>query len=305
MMLKTVSLFFFQKKINFIMALTGRWEIFLRFMNNYEQITLVKDQKESTKLTVVLFEETNASNEPKQKPKQSDLIRALFFNLTRKHSLNSNSLSLIVLSEKFSRSIGCETGAAAHNDHDLLFFVDVDIAFTKEFLLRARLNTIQHKQVYYPIVFSEYDPDNPIDALKNENLKYTNRVRANHFNFHRNDGYWRQFGFGILATYYSDLKRVGGFDKSIIGWGKEDVDLYEKFIKSNLIIFRTVDPGLTHVFHKIVCDADLSPEQMIMCLGSKATSIASQEVLSELCIRMKAELIEPPLLNLSLAHKKN
>lgn len=290
------------------MPLTGRWEIFLRFMNNYEKISLVNDQKEKTKLTIVLFEDSKTADGPKQNPnqilKQSDLILALFSNLTKKHSLYSDSLSLIVLNQKFSRSIGCETGAAKHSDHDLLFFVDVDIAFTKEFLLRARLNTVENKQVYYPIVFSEYDPDDPIDALKNENSN-KNHVRKNHFDFNRNNGYWRQFGFGILVTYYSDLKRVGGFDKSIVGWGKEDVDLYEKFIKSNLIIFRTVDPGLTHVFHKIECDVSLSPEQMIMCLGSKATSIASQEVLSELCIKMKADIIEPPLLNLSLVNKKN
>ena len=47
------------------------------------------------------------------------------------------------------------------------------------------------------------------------------------------------------------------------------VPLFEKFIKSNIIVFRAVDPGLTHVFHKIECDSNLSEEKMIMCLGSK------------------------------------
>lgn len=41
-------------------------------------------------------------------------------------------------------------------------------------------------------------------------------------------GYWRAFGFGIVAMYKSDLKAVGGLDTSILGWGGEDVDLYEK-----------------------------------------------------------------------------
>lgn len=41
-------------------------------------------------------------------------------------------------------------------------------------------------------------------------------------------GYWRSFGFGIVSMYKSDLKAVGGLDTSILGWGGEDVDLYEK-----------------------------------------------------------------------------
>lgn len=45
-------------------------------------------------------------------------------------------------------------------------------------------------------------------------------------------GYWRNFGFGIVSMYKSDLELVGGFDISIQGWGKEDVDLYIKFSES-------------------------------------------------------------------------
>lgn len=171
---------------------------------------------------------------------------------------------------------------------ELIFFVDVDMAFSREFLLRARLNTIESKQVYYPIVFSEYNPDQISEAFKLSTVAKDpkrQKVRSDHYGFDLDTGYWRNFGFGILATYNSDLKRVGGFNKSIVGWGKEDVDLYEKFIKSELTIFRTVDPGLVHVFHRIECDPGLNDEQMLMCIGSKATSIASQRVLADLIFR--------------------
>ena len=200
-------------------------------------------------------------------------------------------------------------GAGSFGLHELIFFVDVDIAFTGEFLLRARLNTVEYRQVYYPIVFSEYNPGRLRDSLRiksrchyplsgfsevllqlvllfsddmNGGINQEQAIRADHYDLNLNTGYWRNFGFGILSTYNSDLQRVGGFDKSIIGWGKEDVDLYEKFIRSNLTNFRTVDPGLVHVFHKIECDAGLNEEQMIMCIGSKSTSIASQQALSNL-----------------------
>ena len=80
--------------------------------------------------------------------------------------------------------------------------------------------------------------------------------------------------------------------------------MYEKFIKSKLVIFRAVDPGLTHIFHKIQCDTNLSEEQMIMCIGSKATSISSQQILSHLCIDTKAYLIEPKISNTTLSNNK-
>jgi len=281
------------KVINFIMPLTGRWQIFLRFMHNFEEICLKNN--EYVTLVVVLFE--------KEGTEQTNLIQNLFLSFDKKYGdLTSIQLRLVVRKEAFSRSIGCEIGAAMFKENDLLFFVDVDIAFTRDFLFRARLNTIQYKQVYYPIVFSEYDPNDPIEALKPNSQEFKTEKQKQHFDFNENNGYWRQFGFGILLTYYSDLKQVGGFDTSIIGWGKEDVDLYEKYIKSNIFIFRSVDPGLTHVFHKIECDSKLSEEQMIMCLGSKATSIASQKILSDLCIKTRAHLIiRPPFLNTSLA----
>jgi chondroitin sulfate synthase len=296
------------KTINFVLPLTGRWDIFKRFMTNYENTCLKTD--ENTKLVIVLFENDYNTGSLIQDEhtgrfiKQSILIQNLidYYKAMYPRKVTDETLILKVTSLKFSRSIGCEMGAALFKQEDLLFFIDVDILFTNEFLFRARLNTIQYKQVYYPIVFSEYDPDDSIDAIqllvnKTESSKLRNRgqklVRNSHYELNLDNGYWRQFGFGIVSVYYSDLKLVGGFDTSIIGWGKEDVDLYEKFIRSNLTIFRTIDPGLIHVFHKIECDASLVEEQMIMCMGSKSTSIASQRVLANLVYEKQSHLIKP------------
>lgn len=302
------------KTINFVLPLTGRWEIFTRFMNNFEDVCL--KNKENAKLVVVLFEteetkliwdEISGTN-----LKQSDKIKKIFEQLNQKYSL-VDQLILVVKKDKFSRSIGCEIGAALFPSNQLIFFVDVDIYFTSDFLFRARLNTIEFKQVYYPIVFSEYDPDEPIEAIKildisSSGSKQSTKVRDNHLDLNIDTGYWRQFGFGIVAVYNSDLRRVGGFDISIVGWGKEDVDLYEKFVKSNITIFRSIDPGLIHVFHKIECDSTLAEEQMIMCLGSKSTSIASQQKLAKIIFEKKAYMKVPRVdnfFNLSLLKKIN
>ena len=43
-------------------------------------------------------------------------------------------------------------------------------------------------------------------------------------------GYWRSFGFGMLAIYKSDFSLLPGFSDKIKGWGEEDIDLANKVI---------------------------------------------------------------------------
>ena len=63
-----------------------------------------------------------------------------------------------------------------------------------------------------------------------------------------------------------------------IGWGKEDVDLYTKFIKNKFQIIRSRSPHLTHIFHHQNC-SDLQQKQYEMCLKTKLSTVAPKEVL--------------------------
>ena len=140
-----------EKWVNFVVPLTGRWEIFKRFMRNYERVCI--ERGERTRLVVVLFE--NEATKPIEDDanqgkfySQSYLISSLFRRLRAKYAIDDpKSLLLVVNGSDFSRSIGCEIGAAQFSLDSLIFFVDVDMVFTTEFLIRARLNTIQYKQV--------------------------------------------------------------------------------------------------------------------------------------------------------------
>jgi chondroitin sulfate synthase len=91
-------------------------------------------------------------------------------------------------------------------------------------------------QVYYPIVFSQYDPTLICSNSLSCDIKWTN--------FSSDLGYWRSFGYGIVSVYKKDLISVGGLDTSIKGWGKEDVDLYIKFVESNLTYTKKILPLL-------------------------------------------------------------
>ncbi|GLG95693.1 Hexosyltransferase, partial [Gryllus bimaculatus] len=242
------------KLINFILPLSGRIETFKRFIAVFEDVCLKNDEKVS--LIVVVFpheKEITSSNETIK----------LMNNLQRRYP-DVRLLSILV-NEQFARAMALEMGAAQCAEDDLMFFIDVDMVFTSSALHRIRTNTIQGKQVYFPIVYSEFDP-----TVVYKTAGFS--TSPNHFLVNRDSGYWRQFGFGIASMYKSDLKRVGGFDISIHGWGKEDVELFDKFVAAakNITIFRAADPSLVHVFHIVDCDPKLDESQLRMCRGTRA-----------------------------------
>uniref|UniRef100_A0A1B6M1P9 Hexosyltransferase n=1 Tax=Graphocephala atropunctata TaxID=36148 RepID=A0A1B6M1P9_9HEMI len=245
------------KLVNFILPLSGRHSTFLRFIENFETTCL--KQKEKVTLTVVLF--------PNERENSYNETISVINRLQEKYVYTR--ISVLPVNETFARALALEYGAAHVTEpDDLLFFIDVDMIFNAKALLRIRLNTVRGKRVYFPIVFSQYDPRIVFNALES----------PEHFRITQDTGYWRQFGFGITSLYKTDLRRVGGFDTSIKGWGKEDVDLFDKFvaIAENVTIFRAADPGLVHVFHMVECDPNLTETQLEMCKNTRASTYGSQ-----------------------------
>lgn len=186
---------------------------------------------------------------------------------------------------KFNRGEALKRGVLAVPDNSLLFLADVDMLFTYETIERIRLNTILRVQVYFPIIFSEYNKKYWLFTTSNNNLNQASKTK---YNLHQNSdliynndrGYFRSFGFGIVSIYKEDFLYVGGFNLTIKGWGFEDVDFFERCVKSYLRILRAPDPSLIHVSHSINCNAKEMPSQQYeMCLGTKAANLASHEFL--------------------------
>ncbi len=250
-------------EVNLVVPLAGRMTTFHRFLANFARVW---EADQRLTLTVVLFSAEDNSTTITE----YDLLR-----LATEHHLPPKVVRVLAMnsSEPFSRGVAFQRSLALFADHQLLFFLDVDMTFTGEVLRRVRRNAIRRRQVYFPIVFSQYgnevsqtgeDQDNRTEP--SDHLPTINDL----------DGYWRQFGFGIVALYRSDLLAVGGYETTIHGWGMEDVALYDRFVSSpSYTIFRAVDPGLVHVYHPITCDRHLSALQYEMCLGTKLSSLDS------------------------------
>ncbi|XP_007905570.1 chondroitin sulfate synthase 1 [Callorhinchus milii] len=249
------------KKINILVPLSGRFEMFARFMGNFERTCLVSNQ--NVKLVILLF---NSDSNP-DKTKQVELMRDYRVKFPKA------DLQILPVSGEFSRALALEVGSSQFSNDSLLFFCDVDLIFTAEFLQRCRDNTVQGEQVYFPIIFSQYDPK----------IVYAGNVPSdNNYAFTIKTGFWRNYGFGITCVYKSDLLRSGGFDISIQGWGMEDVDLFNKVIQAGLKPFRSQEIGVIHVHHPVYCDPNLEAKQYKMCLGSKASTYGSTQQLADL-----------------------
>ncbi|CAK9819676.1 Chondroitin sulfate synthase 1 [Anthophora quadrimaculata] len=248
------------KIIHFIIPLSGRYDVFQRFLQNYEEICLTSGEK--TSLLVVLYRHKTEDTFNRT----IDLIEQL------KYKYRSASIDIITVSGTFSRAKALNFGVSRLNGDDLMFFVDVDIVFNESALHRIRSNTLLGRQIYFPVVFSQYDPK----------IVYGYARKQDTFTINEMTGYWRQFGFGIVSLYKQDYKTVGGFDLTIQGWGKEDVDFYEKVVKSSIKIFRSADKDLIHVYHEVECSKDLTETQWSMCMGTKAETYAGIETLAQM-----------------------
>uniref|UniRef100_A0A3B5Q3L9 Hexosyltransferase n=1 Tax=Xiphophorus maculatus TaxID=8083 RepID=A0A3B5Q3L9_XIPMA len=254
--------------INIIVPLSRRADKFKQFMHNFREVCVRQDGQ--VHLTVVYFGKEQMSE-----------VRTNFSLLN--HILFKN-YTLLQLDEEFSRGRGLDVGARAWKGGNvLLFFCDVDIYFTADFLNTCRLNTQPGKKVFYPVLFSQYNP-----ALIYGSPEHIPPMEQQ-LVIKKDTGFWRDFGFGMTCQYRSDFINIGGFDIDIKGWGGEDVHLYRKYLHSNLLVVRAPSRGLFHLWHEKHCADELPPDQYRMCMQSKAMNEASHGQLGMLFFRHEIE----------------
>ena len=215
--------------VNFLTALNGRLENTVRFLKNFEK-TFLKTYADAN--LIVVYFPLNQFNEKSEGPNQNILAENQINITTAKDKeyiqayMNSlqklytqQLIKLVVMPEdtEFSRGIGLqEASKHVEDSNEILFFCDVDLVFAPDLIERIRQNTIQGKRVYYPVFFSQYDPD----------VVYVEREKPkNPFHFDELNGFWRIFSYGMFSIYKSDFTKTNGFNVAIRGWGLEDVEM--------------------------------------------------------------------------------
>ncbi|ROL53694.1 Chondroitin sulfate N-acetylgalactosaminyltransferase 1 [Anabarilius grahami] len=112
--------------INIIVPLAGRVDAFRQFMHRFSEVCIGQDGR--THLTVVFFGS-----------EKMDEVKGILDVISRR--MKYRNVTLIRLNEAFSRARGLDVGAHAwKRSNVLLFFCDVNVHFTADFLNSCRMN---------------------------------------------------------------------------------------------------------------------------------------------------------------------
>ena len=239
--------------VNFMTVLSGLSNRLEKFLQDYEKNILQRG--EDATLNIVLFNSPDAAK-----------VRLMVDQYLTRYQ--GAKIYIIDAPGEFARGIGLHHGAERLRDDQLVFFVDVDLDVAPQFLQRCRLNTIQGKQVYFPIFFKMYNP---------EFVQKYYQGNATQI-LMRQNGHWAHYSYGMLCTYVSDYRKAGGFDLEMRGWGEEDVDYFNRVLHTGFEVFRAPDPGLVHNWHPKFCNQDTvkSKAAYVHCLRSKAENLADR-----------------------------
>ena len=168
----------------------------------------------------------------------------------------------------FSRSKALNAAILACRDDDLVVIVDVDLYVKVDFFLNALAFARQGHSMYFPIMFSRFNPD--LINMYTETLKLsTGPWLSKPETITADTGLWRDFSLGMVGMYASDAKAVGLFDAEIEGWGNEDVFFFEKCQAAGYMNFRPYDLKEIHLYHPKECEELRGGDRYEMCLGSK------------------------------------
>ncbi|CAL4061070.1 unnamed protein product, partial [Meganyctiphanes norvegica] len=247
------------KNINIIMPLKGRPDNLRIFLKNLRHI--LQNNPITVGLTIVYFDDEDTAWNKK------------VINSYNRITINLDTEFLLI--DKyvpFSRGRGLQEGVLRTSiKADVLFFCDVDILLTKEFLNRCQTTPIEGHQIYVPTSFSLYNPE-----FYSAIHKTPVPAPIDQMYIGDNNGYWRLWGHGMVCLYKSDFHTIGGFDISKSGWGGEDLAFLKRSIRAdNYKVIRALDPGLFHRYHGKDCN-DANGKSKFSCIKVKASNEASK-----------------------------
>ena len=246
-----------EEKINVVVPVYGVTERCSEFLNMYENTVLKSDFTELIHLVFVTFGEQDIE---KVKSKVTPLLQMY----------PKAEITIVRGEGNFSRARALDQGMMTLNNEDLVFFCDVDMEIHQNFFTRCRRNAIRGKMVYYPEVFKMYHPKF-VGGHKNDAKKKISRSK----------GHWGSYAFGMLCIYKSDYVKIGGLNTKMMGWGGEDVDFFEKVLRSKIEILRAPDIGLIHKWHPRKCPRHkLTDSNFKQCLSSRAEALADRRQLA-------------------------
>ena len=237
-------------KVNFVVPTAAVSKAFQRFMISFENTFLARTPPELVGLFVILYSDGKVKKYSKNLFATTTLLRLY------KKKYPTADLRLVTTDRPFSRKQSIELASRENPSFELLFLADIHVDFSHQFLERCRMNAIENNQVYFPAVFSPYNPS----EFYKDRLLHPYAVR---FKIAAEQGSWMHENFHLACLYNYDLARVleGGRDLKERDWSL--IDLVMK--QSGLRVFRGVEPGLVNLWQDGCTEDTLSGREKVLC----------------------------------------
>jgi len=141
------SIFDDTKLVHFIVAVPGLTLNLRRFLSNFEDVCAHENDR-AYLLIVVCSNST----------KEMEAVRSAA-SVVQRHRHDTVHIRVVHTRRRFDLALALDLGSRQLPSSALIAFADVDIRFSRAAVRRCRLHAIENRQVYYPVVFSQYDPD--------------------------------------------------------------------------------------------------------------------------------------------------
>ncbi|CAF4028069.1 unnamed protein product, partial [Rotaria magnacalcarata] len=248
-------------QLNIIVVSSNKDEALLRFTNNFEsEVINDSTRHKHFTLTILYFSQNTQTNN--QTIEFINKLSVRYPSIIRISIIDENKTS-------YNRGLGRQLASKLFTNNQLLFFLDVDIIFTGQALdstrrLMIHQLSISSCTVYFPIVFSFFS--NMFVTRHNSTIDINSR-----------SGLFSIYGFGNVAVRKEDLDKIGGWETNNRDWGLEDGNLYHRFNDptSDCYVFRAVEPGFRHYYHKKMCNGIVNKAREQMCIEADAMLIGS------------------------------
>lgn len=249
-------------KVNFVVATPPVSRGFQRFIMSFENSFLARNPMEMVSMLVIMYSDKVSKSYDK------DLFAVSTLITLYRNKYPEADLRLINTRGKYSRAEMLRVASREYPSYELLFLADIHVDFSTQFLERCRMNTLENKQVYFPAVFNPYDPA----EFYKDKILYP---YATKFHLSEERGSWMQGSFHLACIYNHDLKkaleRVGVDEKE--GDYEKDWSLVDDFIEQQeLIIFRSLEPGLVHLWQDSCKEVEVGSHEQTLCLQLDVTT---------------------------------
>ena len=245
----------FASMVHIIVSI-GKTTDMTEFLRMYETVCI--KQQLPTHLHVVQFGTNSQANE-------------LILNLKSRHP--KIGITTKHTTSKFSHFTGYQHVSEHLHDNDLMLFFDYNFVFTSDFIDHCRMNTIQHKQTYFPTLFSFYKPEL---VLKNQQRPPQTLISAD-------SGFFLRYNYQVVSIYKSDYVRISQTSVSTKEHSNEDMKFLDKVLASDVYVMRALEPYLRRTYRSRTCQG-LTGNTRLACLNSRADTVGSKKILGSVLV---------------------